>query len=283
MDLKNNIPSILAFFTKSLAYIGKLVWSCIMGIATIITFLLIFVLLLAILPRPFVWIISIVSLLWFIYNFQNQIITTIAILIAFCLALMLLYMVNRSLFPHWIITKTFSTFKINFSNKSFGLTHYKNRSFETLTCYGSSQLDSVSISGPLTIYGQLDAQKLHTQGPITIYGHAKLNDITSKDTIIVYGKLTLNKSIISGKTQLYGKTHIEQSTMDDLAVYAKKVTLTSSNVKNIYMKKDSENGIVTLIKTIVDGNIVFDYKKGRVILDRDSSIKGNIINGNIET
>ena len=282
MNFKDSIPHILALCTKSLTYIGKLVWSCIIGIATVITFLLIFALLLAILPRPLVWLVSVASLLWFVYNYRDQITIIIAALIAFGLALMLLYSINRSLFPDWIMTKSSSAFRINFSNKSFGLTQYKNETFDSLTCYGATQLDNVSIRGPLAIYGQLDANKLSIQGPITIYGHAELDDITCKDEITVYGKLTLDKGTISGKTKIYGGARIEQSTVDDLVTYARKITLTSSTVKNIHMKKDTGKVTVTLVKTKVNGDITFDCGNGRVILDRESSISGKVIDGNIE-
>jgi len=48
------------------------------------------------------------------------------------------------------------------------------------------------------------------------------------------------------------------------------------------MKKDTGKVTVTLVKTKVNGDITFDCGNGRVILDRESSISGKVIDGNIE-
>jgi len=167
-------------------------------------------------------------------------------------------------------------------NKSFGVTTFKDETFDTLTCYGASRLDNVSIKGPLTIYGRLDANDLNVQGKVFIYGQTEMNDIHLKDDLMVYGRLTFDKGVVEGKTKIYGSVRIEDGKLNDLFVHARRITLNSSSVKNIYMEKEHGKITVVLVKTKVEGDIVFDSGNGRVIVDHDSSISGKVIDGNIE-
>jgi cytoskeletal protein CcmA (bactofilin family) len=282
MNIKDNLLKIKTITTAVLRFVGKLIWSCIMDIATVITFLLIFVLLLAILPASLVWILSIGSLLWLVYTYRHNVATIIAILITCGLVLALVSSLKYSLFPDWVLTKSSSVFRMHYLNKSFGVRTFKDETFDTLTCYGASHLDNVSIKGPLTIYGRLDANDLNVQGKVFIYGQTEMNDVQLKDDLMVYGKLTLDKGVVAGKTKIYGSVRIEDGKLNDLFVHARRITLTSSSVKNIYMEKESGKITVVLVKTKVEGDIVFDSGKGRVIVDRNSSISGKVIDGDIE-
>jgi len=137
------------------------------------------------------------------------------------------------------------------------------------------------IQGPLTIYGRFNADDLKVQGPVTIYGRTALHDINFKDDFTVYGKVDLNNGRIVGETTIYGKACIEECHMNDLIVYAKKITLTSSTVKNIYMKEKSRKTTVILVGSKVEGDIVFDSGKGNVILERGAFVAGKVRGGDI--
>ena len=279
MDFKNYLSKISAIVTEWLKFAGWLAWSFIMGIATVITFLIIFVLLLAILPDPLVWLISIISLLWFVYTYRHKITTVIAILIACALALALLGSMKYYLLPEWMITKM----STNFSFHSFGMTKIKNKTVDTLTAYGSVDLEDVLIEGPLTIYGRLDASSTKVQGRVAVYGRTELEDIDLKDDLTVYGKLNLDRGVVSGETKVYGAIRIEDSKLNDLVAYSRNITLKDSVAKNIFVyKKEHGKAIVTLVASKIEGDIVFDSGQGTVILEHGSSIAGKVVDGDIE-
>lgn len=283
MDINDMLVKIGTVVVGALVFCGWLIWSIIKGIATVITFLIIFALLSAILPFHLGEIVLLILLLWFVWGHRHEITTVIGVLIACVLALMLLNTIKYSLLPTWAITKYSSIFSIDFVDRSFGVTEIKNKTLDSLTCYGSADLDNVVINGPLTSYGRVTADVLNVHGPVVVHGHATVNDVNVKDDLIVYGRLHLHKGFIAGTTNIYGRADIEESNLHDLIVYAKKIIVTSSIIKNIYMKNEYGRTTVTLVGSTVDGDIIFDGGNGKVILERGASVGGVVHGGTIVT
>jgi hypothetical protein len=129
------------------------------------------------------------------------------------------------------------------------------------------------------VHGQLSASDLDVGEKVTIHGQATLNDVNFKDDLTVHGQLALDNGVIAGETSIHGQAHISKCRMNNLVVYARKITLTTSTVKNIYVKETNHKTTITLIDSKVEGDIVFDSGNGKVILEDGAAVGGKIIGG----
>jgi hypothetical protein len=286
MNTKDTFKKIGDMLGKFITYVGLFIWSFIRVIATIITFIIIFALLAHLISLKVSWIVILILLLWFVYANRKKVATVIAVLITLLLALALFSALKYSLFPGWVKIKHFSG-GIHLFDKNFGATSIKDQELDSFTSYGAADLDNVTIKGPLCVYGHLDGSALRVRGKTKIYGHAELSDVNFDSELNVYGRIELNKGVVLGKTNIYGKADINKCEMGDLYVYSRKIRLESCTVKNIYVKTSKKEwadkeAVVKLVGTKVQGNVAFDGKMGKVILQSGATVGGKIIGGSVE-
>lgn len=139
------------------------------------------------------------------------------------------------------------------------------------------------------------------EGPFTINGSGRLTNVKTVDEVIVNGTAQLVSSEF-GALIVNGSIYLENSTAHDACVNGVmrvvsctighiKVdgacTLNNSLVASIELEKRgwwffSYIAKIKLIDTCVEGDIVFNGGKGRVLLYGNSTIKGNVIGGVIK-
>jgi len=216
------------------------------------------------------------------------------------LALALVNSIKYSLFPDWVMVKYAPLFRTEFMYKKFGSTEIKSRTVNNLTIHGTTDLDDMTINGPLAVYGRLHGSDLKVKGAITIHGQATLHDIVCADDVtihgqanlkgidvsgdlVVHGQLNIKRGSILGTTHVHGQAYIDKSTMADLMAHSEEITIKNSTLKNITLKQSyGRKIVVTLIDSTVDGNITFENENGIVVLKNDAKVQGKIIGGTAE-
>lgn len=158
----------------------------------------------------------------------------------------------------------------------------------TYTCSG--------FSGRLNIENSIKKCIMH-------YGFVNLENVTILENTFVSGKLTgsnvsLNDVKVNGEMSLSessivnGKVKINGSLITSSAKFEKPIFITSSKIqlnegtvtKDIYVIKhslDPKEEFVYIDNSMVDGNITFESKLGKVILLNGSKISGKVYGGKI--
>jgi len=145
----------------------------------------------------------------------------------------------------------------------FGLTDLHNASYENLTVNGLAKLKKVSVSQNLTVNGNLSASD------------------STIGAMHVNGLVDLNKTTVSGVSKINGLLRAQSSTLNQIVISTEKAFLSDSVTKTITVKKTKEfvEQLIELNNTKVDGDILFESGKGKVVLKGSSGITGKIEGG----
>lgn len=176
----------------------------------------------------------------------------------------------------------------------YGPTALKNSSVGSLTIYGPTQLEGVraeniSIMGPLQFKNLEVIKNLEVVGPVKegakgrfanvkVTGPLQAEQLTA-ESLQVIGPVELKEVIIKGDSIIYGPLTASKSRFQNLTITAKDIELDDVTVGNIFIKKDREvNQTLTLDgDTTVNGQIVFESGKGRILLKSKSVVlKGEV-------
>lgn len=149
--------------------------------------------------------------------------------------------------------------------KNFGIIRYEKT---TMSC--------LNITGLVTLEGSTITGTTQVDGTLTTY-HAHLKDIIGK------GKVELNDTIVDGSINLAGVLEADKSTFkNDLTITTNKMILKNSSTKNIVINADNKKQELLLIKTIVDGNIIFSGGQGTLYLYEASQVTGKVKGATIQ-
>jgi hypothetical protein len=187
----------------------------------------------------------------------------------------------------------------------FGNAVSTGRSYSNLTVCGKATLKSVTISEKMTvngyasvadskinhasIRGKLDLGKTTASDKISVSGSTNISNSTLK-SFSVFGKIFLKESTVSEPSDIRGSIISERSTLDKVTINASdpetKISFFKSTTKTLTIiskNTDADEYLVELDDTTVDGDIVFEGKKGQVILKGNAKVTGKIIGGETET
>ncbi len=141
---------------------------------------------------------------------------------------------------------------------------------------GSVVLNNVKFES-LRINGSLDFKDLVIEKKISINGSANGNNLKCQE-FTINGSLNANYIDISGKTKISGDLTVSDGNFGDIEISSDEINLTSSKVKNIFVKKiRSRTQILELNKkTIIFGDVIFESGNGEIILNDGSEIHGSI-------
>lgn len=150
-----------------------------------------------------------------------------------------------------------------------GLIHHGKEKIDALHDNGKVTLEGTQVVGVAEVNGSLSTQDA-TLGSLNVNGHAYLH----------------NTKVI-GKANITGFFNAEKSSFDsELCVKAHKITLKNCQVNSIYLKKviwPFDTQVVELLDgSVCKGDITFESGKGHVILKGGSSLKGKVVDGDLE-
>jgi len=162
-----------------------------------------------------------------------------------------------------------SSLAMSFKDVTFSplrLVYLKEKSYDNLTINGTSKLDNILVEKKLISYGSL----LVTD---SIIGTMHSN-----------GKTDLDKATIKGISSVYGPLNAQYSTLDQIIIYSKKMIFSDSTTKTITVKKveESDEPVIELYNSKVDGDVIFQGGNGKVLLDSNSKVMGKVIGGVLE-
>lgn len=261
-----------------IAALGDIIWELIKGLATLITIFIIFILVMVLFPFPLFGLVALVLLLCLLIVHREKVSMIIAVLISLSLILALVHHVTNYYGEdwHWANKKWLN---IHFTEHHFGLIDAKKMIYDKLTCYGAASLDTVTVEGPLIVYGKLYANELKAQNTLTAYGKMVLDDSIIKGPIYAHGNLRMNNCTVTEKMSVYGKLEAKECHLPEIEFYARKLKLKSSVVKSIYAGDKRGRKTITLIETIVEGDVLFEDGNGMVVLKKGARIKGKVTGG----
>lgn len=186
----------------------------------------------------------------------------------------------------------------------FGKITLTDKSCSTLNVYGKAVLNRVNISEKLSVSGSVSAtdskinyisvsgkvelQKTSVSDKVSVSGSVKASDSTIQ-SFSVSGKVNLRKTIVSAPSEISGCIIAEDSTLDKIVINAydssSKIIFSDSKAKTINViskPAEQKERLVELNNTKIDGDIIFEGKKGKVILRGNSEITGKIVGGAFE-
>ncbi len=165
-----------------------------------------------------------------------------------------------------------------------GSTNYRDKTFESLSCSGSTKLHTVVVKQSAKCSGSLTSTK-STFGKISASGSSTLNETTVTGYASFSGAAKLTDSALHGTTSFSGSLTGTNSTFTTITLSrTSKLTLTNSTVGSIQVDDSSSSSPtkdIDLYGGTVTGDIIFNYKDGKVILHNDATIKGKVIGGSI--
>jgi hypothetical protein len=98
----------------------------------------------------------------------------------------------------------------------------------------------------------------------------------------IYNGPTICKGVKTNNLTVYGPLSISDSTVAKTITVSGPVDSVHATLGDITIRPQFYSQSVTLKGTVVSGNIHFEGKPGLVVLDKNSSIRGQVINGKIK-
>lgn len=138
--------------------------------------------------------------------------------------------------------------------------------------------DSVNVTGPLTF------NALTVHGATIIIGPFT-GTTASLAQLTVTGSLNVTDVSVAGATYVCGACTFKDSTLHAVTLATREATFENTPTDSIFVKKEqtAEPQIIILNgeKSIVQGDVTFEGKNGKVILTNNAKITGNVIDGQI--
>lgn len=172
------------------------------------------------------------------------------------------------LFTNCVIANQYVPDWATFANEKDSSIHYgpttiNNEKIPSLTIYGPATITNTTVEGKTIVKGPVEA--LHSNfDKVEIHGIAKFDDVKAKELVIS------------------GPIFASQSTLEDVSVTADKFGFSNSKVTKLVVKGDKQSRVY-LEKGATVNSLVFESKKGVVVLGDSSSRVENLEGGTIES
>ena len=146
---------------------------------------------------------------------------------------------------------------------------------------GLVQIHEATVLGEVFVKGGLEAYHAD-MNHVGINGRAYLDHSIVHHNITVKGKAVFRDSLVEGNTAIRGTLEAFNTEFGGFIQTASSmVELTNSKAPGIYVYAYGEPQDIQVVKlskgTLIKGNIVFKCGGGRILMDQDSAIKGDII------
>lgn len=164
----------------------------------------------------------------------------------------------------------------------FGMLNCSKGEVDSAEANGNAMVIGTIINGDLTVNGQLTANDAKLTS-VTVNGAMTLENSRIAKNLIVRGSAFIKNSKIKGTTIMYGHMVAEDTTFGgEVAISATHVSLTKCQTQEIHINKSkAKTETLELDNTIVDGDVIFESKKGSIIMCNDAKILGEIKGGKV--
>jgi|GEM_PF-3805221 len=147
---------------------------------------------------------------------------------------------------------------------------------------GTLQFEKLTVDNEINIIGPVDGA-LGKFNNLIVTGSLSIED-TEINSLKVVGPTRLENVKIKNSANIVGYFEAKKSTLHNITITSDDAKLSHTTVNNILVEKNShkfnsprtqtlkiENG------TIINGNITFESKLGKILTSKDSKINGKII------
>lgn len=191
--------------------------------------------------------------------------------------------------------------------RSFGSLKLENKTISSLKSSGSTCLKDVVIQGSAAVSGSSDFQNVSVAGSVKNSGQTRFENVVVQDSLkcsgslkakggslgelIASGSVSLVDLVIYGHTRVSGALKAKNTKFEGIESSACKSSFTDCSIQSIHMDvRNTECGwmlgdtvkpTIELVDTTVQGDIIFEGKKGEVILVNDAVVEGKIVNASI--
>jgi hypothetical protein len=159
-----------------------------------------------------------------------------------------------------------------------------NSKLSNVEVMGSSHLYDNEFNGLVNANGLIDLKDNTFKLPAEFKGDVKSQNNKFNDKLTIQGSLKDKESTFIGEIELMGKASFDSSTLQGiLNIDSNEVKFTDSKVSaiNFTTMKDEVVALYLKKNTIVNGDIVFSNKKGKIMVDSTVQINGNVVGGEI--
>lgn len=136
-------------------------------------------------------------------------------------------------------------------------------------------LVNTDIAKELVVNGTLTATNSRLN-KVSINGKATIANSVVNDDIFINGKLTIDKVVIKKNLIGHGELVANNSQIITIDMEAKSIILNDTTVSSIRAREFKNTTIYLRNGSVVTGDIIFDTGRGRVIIDKESKVKGSI-------
>lgn len=184
---------------------------------------------------------------------------------------------------------------VAFAKTYYGPTKISNSSEEEVTIIGPADLDqlksnTLKVTGPLKFNKIVISNETEVTGPtagekgkfnnLKITGPVKGTQIEAQ-TMNITGPAYFNNIEVKGNAKITGTLFVNKGKFKNIDVVSDKVKLKDTTADSIHFDKnmhDSKKEQMLMIqgKSIINGDIVFDSGKGKVVVDKTVQIKGKV-------
>ena len=177
---------------------------------------------------------------------------------------------------------TSGSFASDVCEQRFGTLNCSKGEVHSAEANGNAMVIGTTIKGELTVNGQLTANDAKLSS-VTVNGAMTLENTRVAKNLIVHGSAFIKDSKIKGTAVISGHLTAEGSTFsEEISISGQRAVLVKCQTQELHFNKtNAKLETLELENTIVDGNVVFESKKGSIVLCNDSKILGDVIGANI--
>lgn len=128
---------------------------------------------------------------------------------------------------------------------------------------GCSSFEDKDIKKELTVNGAVSFDTVKAHKEVTVHGSASATDSTFKNVTV------------------FGYLNAQNSTFSNVALHTTESQLDDCSMVDLMVKSKDKTPKIKLKNTTIKGDVEFKGKAGKLVLSGKSSIKGNVINGQI--
>ena len=171
-----------------------------------------------------------------------------------------------------------------------------------ITFYGNSNIKNCTFYSNCVITNDLEAFDCKFKGDITFYGNSSIKNCTFYNNCVITNDLEAFDCKFKGDIIFYGSSNIKNCTFynnclitndlevldsffrGNLSLNGEKFSFSNCEVESIHIDPPTpmKTQVVVLKSgTVVNKSIFFKKGRGKVVLSKDSKIKGKVVGGEI--
>lgn len=165
--------------------------------------------------------------------------------------------------------------------KFTGPTNLSNVTLSSAIVTGPLKFEKLTLSGNTNIIGPMNGS-FGKFGKLNVTGSLSIHD-TEINSLNVIGSAHFEKVNIKSDSNIVGKLEAKKTIFNNLTITAKNIKLSETKANNITIKDNSKEPFLKgeqvfelKNETIINGDVTFESKLGKILISKDSRINGKV-------